>query len=92
MGGSPARTSRKETILKQYYEIFTPNCPACKALAKYLATRSDIEIIYIDATEDKNREILEKYNIHSVPALVDIQGDRVMLGFRKDLVESFLST
>lgn len=52
-------------------------CMPCKALSKTLEDSifSDIEIEKIDIDEEKNLELINKYQIRSVPTLIYFKDD-----------------
>lgn len=61
------------TIIKFY----SPTCGPCKVLDKNLKT-ANIEYTSINVTDPSFEELIEKYQIHSVPTLVKLNGDKVV--------------
>lgn len=60
-----------KTILKFY----SPTCGPCKAVSKNLEQIKDVEIKNIDATDSANGELLDKYNIRTVPTVIILGED-----------------
>lgn len=61
------------TIIKFY----SPTCGPCKVLDKNLKI-ANIEYTSINAADPSFEELTEKYQIHSVPTLVKLNGDKVV--------------
>jgi len=61
------------TIIK----FFSPTCGPCKALDMNLKS-AGIEYISIDATDPSSEDIVDKYEIHSIPTLVKIENNKVV--------------
>lgn len=55
-----------KTILKFY----SPTCGPCKVVSKNLEQIKEIEIKNIDVTDSANEELLNKYNIKTIPTLI----------------------
>lgn len=59
--------------------LFTKRgCTPCSSLKKFLLTETELEFEEYDA--EKNEEMLQKYNVMSVPTL--IVGDKRTTGFK----------
>ena len=61
------------TIIKFY----SPTCGPCKVLDRNLKI-ANIEYTSIDVTDSSFEELIEKYQIHSVPTLVKLKGDKLV--------------
>lgn len=56
-------------------------CSPCKALNKTLSQEefNDIEIVKIDIDEESNSELVEQYNVRSIPMLIYFK-DNIEIG------------
>lgn len=61
------------TILK----FFSPTCGPCKALDNNLKA-AEINYTSINAADPNSSDLLDKYEIHSIPTLVKVDGDKVI--------------
>lgn len=60
-----------KTILKFY----SPTCGPCKVVSRNLEQIEGAEIKSIDVTDSTNKELLDKYNIITVPTIIILGED-----------------
>lgn len=56
--------------MKKVLKFFSPTCGPCKVMSKNLEGLDGVEVQEVDITDDANEELLDKYNIRTVPTVV----------------------
>lgn len=56
-------------------KFYSNSCGPCKVLDKNLKT-AGIEFEAIDVHDDKNADLIDKYNIRNIPTLIKIENDK----------------
>lgn len=60
------------------YKFYSPTCGPCKVLERNLQ-KTNLEYQSIDITDDANEELIEKYNIQSIPVLLKVDENGIEL-------------
>lgn len=75
-------------------KFYTPNCSACKDMSRHLETIKkfgiNLLIAEIDCTEERNAELVAKYEITSVPTLVKVDTGEKLIGYTPSSLKEFL--
>lgn len=59
-------------------KFFSKTCGPCKQMGKILAGLEGVEIQEVDIAEDSNAELIEQYEVKSIPTVVvDNEGNTV---------------
>lgn len=77
------------------YKFFSPTCGPCKVLERNLQA-SGLEYQSIDITDETNEELINKYNIQSIPVLLKVDDEGKELYRSKgvlsvDLIKKYFS-
>ena len=56
-------------MIKNYKLFFTPACPSCHEVKKFMVTVS-LNGDFVDATTAEGEELVKRYDIMSVPTIV----------------------
>lgn len=59
------------------FKFFSPTCGPCKALDMNLKA-AGIDYTSINAADPDSEELLDKYEIHSIPTLVKVEGNKIL--------------
>lgn len=57
-------------MIEKYKLFYTPTCPKCPAVKKYVKGNLDIEGEMIDASKPEGLEEAQKYNVSKAPTVV----------------------
>ena len=60
------------------YKFYSPTCGPCKVLERNLQ-KTNLEYQSIDITDESNEELIEKYNIQSIPVLLKVDENGIEL-------------
>lgn len=69
----------------QIYKFYKNNCPGCYTLGRNLTIlekdiSSQYEIISKNVEDDDNKELARSYGLSSVPALVRVHDNKMLVG------------
>ncbi len=56
-------------MIKNYKLFFTPACPNCHEMKKFMVT-TDLNGDFVDATTLDGEELTKKYNVMSAPTII----------------------
>lgn len=60
--------------MKKVLKFYSPTCGPCKVMTQRLSENS-IDCIPVDATDELNEDLVEKYGIQKVPTIVVVNED-----------------
>lgn len=56
--------------MSKVLKFFSPTCGPCKVMSKLLDTLEGVEVKSIDITEEGNQELLDDWNVRTIPTIV----------------------
>ena len=56
--------------MSKVLKFFSPTCGPCKVMSKLLDTLEGVEVKSIDITEEDNQELLDDWNVRTIPTIV----------------------
>jgi len=62
------------------YKFYSPKCLPCKQLTTFLDHKG-IEVVSIDVTDAQNAALVERFEIMSVPVLINDETLQKVIGF-----------
>lgn len=68
--------------MRKILKFYSPTCGPCKSLGNALDQLKDAEVIPIDVTDSDNKELIEEYNVKTIPTVVILKGEEKPIIFR----------
>lgn len=56
--------------MKKILKFYSPTCGPCRIMSRSLSAIEGVEIQDIDVTDDSNRELIEKWEVRSIPTTI----------------------
>lgn len=56
--------------MKKILKFYSPTCGPCRIMSKNLSAIEGVEIQDIDVTDDSNSELIEKWEVRSIPTTI----------------------
>lgn len=76
------------------YKVYKEDCSPCRTLSKLMKMINipeDIEVISVDAKDEKNKEFIQKHEIKITPTLVFETGLKMEGVKRKEVINNFIN-
>lgn len=68
--------------MKKILKFYSNTCGPCKVMSKNLKELHDVEIEEIDALDENNEDLVEKWNIRTIPTIIVLENDKVISEFK----------
>lgn len=65
--------------MKKILKFYSKTCGPCKVMSNKLTELKDVEIQEVDIMDDNNENLLDEYNISTVPTIVILAEDNTPL-------------
>lgn len=69
-------------------KFYSKTCGPCKIMGNHLNKVTSIPVEEIDIMDDLNEEIIQKYNIRSIPTIIIINEDKIIKEFKGVIPEN----
>jgi thiol-disulfide isomerase/thioredoxin len=75
------------------YKFYSESCAPCKAMSNYLILKyPNLVVSEIDVSDPGNEQIVDAYNVNSIPTLIDTETGKTLTGFQPQKLDQFLSS
>ena len=67
--------------MKKAIKFYSETCSPCKLMGKRLSEVKNIEVQSVDIADDSSINLMDKYNIKSIPTIIILDNENILARF-----------